>query len=160
MDEDKKLESQRFIECVEKINEGKWYHVTDDIKGDVNLQYVLLNHSFDEFTQFAKHHVDKLDDLLIDKVIKLYGDCSQSNWIYYYMIRILHLVLIPASNIKRFDSSYYDEQFFKKAYEANPEVVNFVPTRYRKIYYSKGIFSKVARAAIVQYKLFKAAIGK
>lgn len=138
-----------------KIN---WRRQKDILLSDPNLPSVLLKTNLDGFTEFLSENPKAFTFALADELIDEYGKDFINDNIYYYILRVLHIIIENDFwYFTEFDDKYKDELFTRIAYESNPEVcVHF--NKLHKIYISDHPIARLVCSAITTFKVFKESI--
>ena len=135
-----------------------WRKFEEVLLNDEYLPHHLLEGNLDGFTQFLKENPQKISKSLIENLIINYGHYTNA-YNYYYILRILDLIVKENPyNFTLFDDEYKDEQFVRKAFEANPDVKEYF-TNVHCLYVSENPLSKLCCEVIKSYKMLKIFIG-
>lgn len=135
-----------------------WRKFEEVLLNDEYLSLCLLEENLDGFTQFLKENPHKISRVLIENLLINYGHYRNA-YEYYYILRIIDLIVRNNPYyFSLFDEEYKDEQFVRKAFEANPYVKEYF-TKVHCLYVSENPLSKLCCSVIKSYKMLKIFIG-
>lgn len=98
------------------------------LKTDPNVMIDAIKADNSSFTLFAKD-LEVLPNEVVEFYINYLCKDYHGDYHYYYTLRILHLLLKDANNIKLFHNRYIDEQFILSALLANNDIQKIIPNK-------------------------------
>lgn len=136
-----------------------WRKYEDVLVNDIYLPIHFLNENLDGFTQFLVENPTLLNEQIVDNLFLTYASRKPTVQEYYCILRILPLIIKrDYCDFTLFDPDFFDEQFVRIAYEADPRIFDYL-SNVQQLYVSDNFFAKQICKLIKIYKTFIASLG-